>query len=89
MTCFIAILLFSTALSFILTNAAFPIRNPVALVLQPAVGVLLATSMECVLILGPCLRDSLTLSPDEFRARMALEKDVERFRQSQAVQSAL
>ena len=35
---------------------------------------------RCILILGPCIKDALTVSDDEFRARIALEKDVLRFR---------
>jgi hypothetical protein len=65
---------------FTVKNAQFPLRSPIALVLQPAVGILLGTSLEVLLILGPAVQQAYSLTPDEYLARITLERDVERFR---------
>ena len=74
-------------MQFIDSAAQFPLRAPVNLVLQQAVGVLLGTTLECILILGPCVWESLTSTPDEVRARFTLEKDVQRFRTQRSKRS--
>ena len=61
-------------------NAQFPVRAPIALVLQPAVGILLGAVLEVGLILGPGMLDSLRYTPEEVLARIALQKDVNTFR---------
>jgi len=65
---------------FVVNAAQFPLRSQVALVLQPSVGILLGTSLEVLLILGPAVQQAYSLTPDEYLARITLERDVERFR---------
>jgi ABC-type phosphate transport system substrate-binding protein len=67
-------------MSFILEGQQFPNRTPVALALQPSVGILLGTLLETGLILGPNLLDALRFTPEEVLAQIALQKDVNTFR---------
>jgi len=86
----IFIMLFDLALfepmSFIIAAQQFPNRSPVALTLQPAVGILLGTILEVALILGPNLLDALRFTPEEVLARIALQKDVNTFRRQSTAQ---
>lgn len=71
---------------FQIGNAQFPVRAPIALVLQPAVGILLGEVLEVGLILGPGMLDSLRYTPEEVLARIALQKDVNTFRRQSTAQ---